>query len=286
MSPEAILEQRLDQLRQKFLEGLPKRLEAIDESWAGLQSRKMGAAETLERNFHSLAGTAGTFGVSHLSAVAANAERVCESLKSPGPDQESWQQIEMLIGQLRLAAVEAVSCKKANLSLVPDGTADHVTPEATGLLNHATFNRRLDQAFEEYRRSGEEFGLVMIDIDHFKGVNDRYGHIVGDQVLSSFSGFLRRNIRRSDEAGRCGGEEFGLLLRGISRDETQRFVARLLAEFSVVPHNAFDGVTFDVSFSAGVAVIGPRMSVDEWRQRADEALYAAKHAGRARVVAA
>jgi diguanylate cyclase (GGDEF)-like protein len=159
-----------------------------------------------------------------------------------------------------------------------DGLTDAVT--------RASFVSSLEAAVDEHSVSALGYCLVMMDIDHFKNVNDRYGHPMGDRVLSLFGRFLRTNVRNDDVVGRCGGEEFGILLAGVGQAECCTLIERLLDRFGRIPHAARDGERFYVNFSAGVAVLAEGEDAESWRQRADDALYAAKRAGRARVEAA
>jgi diguanylate cyclase (GGDEF)-like protein len=154
----------------------------------------------------------------------------------------------------------------------------------TRLLTHSAFSeaasgltRRRDEGDHRPR------AWVMVDIDHFKTVNDRFGHPVGDRVLTSLAALLRRRLRQSDHVGRYGGEEFAILVEDIPEAEVVRLVERLLAEFGAVAHRAADGTEFHCTFSAGVAMLDPGMAIDEWKKAADDALYAAKHGGRNRV---
>lgn len=149
----------------------------------------------------------------------------------------------------------------------------------TGALTRAGFFRRVEKATSAARRRNEPLALVMIDLDHFKNVNDQHGHLAGDNVLTSVVSFLKLNLRARDEVGRYGGEEFVLLLRDITAAEAQKLVSRLIVEYGRVP-------PFHVTFSAGVAMWQPDSDLQSWRQRADDALYTAKHRGRARVEAA
>jgi diguanylate cyclase (GGDEF)-like protein len=161
--------------------------------------------------------------------------------------------------------------------------------ERDGLTQAATrssFVRSLASAVEEHSFSGRDHCLVMMDIDHFKNINDRYGHVVGDRVLSLFGRFLRSNVRVDDVVGRCGGEEFGILLAGIVQTECRTLIERLMERFGRIPHSARKGERFYVNFSAGVAGLEEGDTAETWRQRADDALYAAKRGGRARVEAA
>jgi len=157
----------------------------------------------------------------------------------------------------------------------------------TGLLNHTAFlEGARGAALRQARTSGKGAAFALIDLDLFKAVNDRHGHPVGDRVLAALSALLRRRVRGSDLIGRLGGEEFALILEGLTEEEAERLMNRLLEEFSVISHRGVDQSTFRVTFSAGVATLLPGMTVDAWRQAADDALYAAKSAGRNRVVRA
>ncbi|MGE0455384.1 MAG: response regulator [Vicinamibacteria bacterium] len=155
----------------------------------------------------------------------------------------------------------------------------------TRLLTHSAFLDRVQQAHSRaLRRPEVGQALVMMDLDHFKDVNDRHGHATGDRVLAAFGAFMRRRVRQMDVAGRYGGEEFGLLLEGLSQADAARLVKRLLEEFAALEHEAPGGERFRVSFSAGVAGLDAQVTdPDGWLKAADDALYEAKRRGRNRV---
>src|SRR5690625_2965636 len=100
-----------------------------------------------------------------------------------------------------------------------------MTDGLTGLLNRGTWENHIDAEFERHRRYGHESALVMFDIDHFKPVNDTYGHLAGDEVIKHTAQIIRDNLRSSDRAGRYGGEEFGIIL-----PETNAEGARVICE--------------------------------------------------------
>jgi diguanylate cyclase (GGDEF)-like protein len=158
----------------------------------------------------------------------------------------------------------------------------------TRLLTHTAFLERAQEALTRARRHREHRAAwVMLDVDHFKKVNDRHGHPVGDRVLMSLSALLRRRLRQADTIGRYGGEEFAILLQDFREADVVRLVDRIRAEFAEVDHAGAEGEPFRATFSAGVAVFDPdHMTLDAWRQAADDALYRAKSEGRNRVVAA
>jgi len=161
-----------------------------------------------------------------------------------------------------------------------------MTDRLTGLLNRGTWENLVDAEYERYRRYGQATTLVMFDIDHFKPVNDNYGHLAGDEVIRHTAQTTRNNIRQSDSAGRYGGEEFGIIL-----PETDAENARLLCERiresiekSTVETSA-GNITYTISMGIAQLTDEPENYM-QWMQKADEALYAAKESGRNRVVVA
>ncbi|MCU0255280.1 MAG: diguanylate cyclase [Vicinamibacterales bacterium] len=155
----------------------------------------------------------------------------------------------------------------------------------TRLLTHTSFMEQAQSTVARKRRERGLVSLAMIDIDHFKSVNDTYGHQAGDRVLVSLAGLLRRALRRSDVVGRYGGEEFGVLLDDLDEQGATGLLMRLLHDFSTKEHRAPDGSLFRVTFSAGVATFDPvGMDLQRWIEAADASLYAAKRGGRNRVV--
>ncbi|HYC91454.1 MAG TPA: diguanylate cyclase [Thermoanaerobaculia bacterium] len=141
----------------------------------------------------------------------------------------------------------------------------------TGVLTRGAFDARMRQ-----RGAGGNAVLVLMDLDHFKVINDTHGHAAGDRVLTSLGTLLRRRLRYSDVVSRYGGEEFALLLENVSLAGAADLCERLLAELGEME----PGVTF----SAGLAPL--QESFEESYRRADAALYEAKRAGRARIVSA
>ena len=147
----------------------------------------------------------------------------------------------------------------------------------TGVLNRSGFE-------QEYLRMAERGGVVvMLDLDHFKQVNDRYGHAAGDAVLVAVGEALMNSVRGSDHVARYGGEEFALLLSGISLDEAHEVVERLRHRIATM-RLRHEGRRIGVTMSAGLTQIGPEEPVATVLRRADAALYRAKGAGRNRLM--
>ncbi len=155
----------------------------------------------------------------------------------------------------------------------------------TGLLNHATLLAELEIAVEFSRRSGSGFALLIVDVDHFRRVNDRYGHLVGDQVLVHIGSLMRSHVRASDLVGRYGGEEFGLILRGCTPEGAAHVAHKLQEIIAAQPAETRDGSVIPVTVSVGGAVyLHHGETAFEIGHAADKALHIAKTEGRDRVV--
>jgi len=155
----------------------------------------------------------------------------------------------------------------------------------TGLFNHTTTKQLLDNEIARVQRSGGELALVSLDIDHFKSVNDSYGHAVGDRVIKSLARLLRQRLRSADIIGRMGGEEFAAILPESGLEEAARVFEQIREAFSqIVFHN--NGTKFNVTISCGVAAFADHGTATLLSDAADKALYTAKHGGRNQVVKA
>jgi diguanylate cyclase (GGDEF)-like protein len=151
----------------------------------------------------------------------------------------------------------------------------------TNLLNRRHFYALADHALEYAHRTHHQLSIIMIDIDQFKKVNDSYGHIVGDQVLSKIGEFLQRYTRNSDVVARYGGEEFVVLLPETSIHEAWQMAERLRLEIAAASFPTRCN-QFSITVSMGIADLpeGSRFRLDEMLDWADQALYGAKQSGR------
>ena len=151
----------------------------------------------------------------------------------------------------------------------------------TGLLNHATLMAELQNAVEYSQRNDEKFAFLMIDVDHFKRVNDQHGHLVGDQVLLHVAHVFQGVARASDLIGRYGGEEFGMVLRRSDQDGAEMVARKLQAALRERPAATKNGETVPVEVSIGIAVYPSDGSTGSiLAHSADVALYRAKTSGR------
>ncbi len=154
----------------------------------------------------------------------------------------------------------------------------------TGLHNRRYLFEMAPRLIDLAERAQKSVCLVVLDLDHFKQLNDSFGHQAGDEVLKAFSALLNQSLRRSDVLCRHGGEEFVIVMPEISVDGAEAMLARLMATYGELRLNSGLRQLPAGSFSAGVALF-PRhgKTLDQLLSRADRALYAAKEAGRARV---
>lgn len=152
----------------------------------------------------------------------------------------------------------------------------------TGLLKHADIKEQLALEVERSARSGKPTSVVMLDLDHFKRVNDTYGHAAGDNVIRALANLLRQRLRRIDSLGRYGGEEFVVVLPECTAEQARRIVDEIRLRFAAISFRA-GAHTFTVSLSAGISQTDAHAKPGELLERADQALYAAKHNGRNQV---
>lgn len=156
----------------------------------------------------------------------------------------------------------------------------------TGCWNRSTTDALLAHELQRAHRAGAPVAFALLDLDHFKQVNDRHGHRTGDAVLRAFADAVRRRLRSSDVFGRTGGEEFGLVLPATDAAGARWLVEAVRREVEAMDlANADDGSPVKVTVSAGVAVADPqsRLSGDRLYGQADQSLYEAKRGGRNRV---
>ncbi|GHF97732.1 sensor domain-containing diguanylate cyclase [Thalassotalea marina] len=176
-------------------------------------------------------------------------------------------------------AVHKLDLERANQELALLSQTDGLTR----LFNREHWERCMQAEYKRWSRSNHASSLVMIDIDHFKKVNDSYGHMAGDDVIRDISRLIRQHVRETDVSGRYGGEEFAILLADTDLDNAQIFAERLRQEVekSVVTHNDIE-IKYQVSM--GIAEVDPSIkNYEAWIECADAALYRSKQTGRNKI---
>jgi len=191
----------------------------------------------------------------------------------------------MLTRQLRLKSAREAELMEINSLL--DSQSRHLEEKAktdplTGAFNRDGIEEAIRLGLMEFRRHGLPFSVVMLDVDHFKQVNDSHGHPVGDRILTGLTHLVKDNIRTSDLFARWGGEEFLLVCRDTSLEDASRLADKLRL---LIEARDF-GEPVGITASFGVASLNESESLDQFFERLDRALYAAKDQGRNRVVVA
>lgn len=158
------------------------------------------------------------------------------------------------------------------------------TDPLTGVYNRRHFMEQVEQELARHQRYRKPASLVMLDLDHFKRINDTYGHAAGDAVLCHCTALTHQVLRRVDALGRLGGEEFAILLPHTPLEGAREFAERLRERIVAMPAQ-HEGVAIPYSTSLGVTDFSPGDSPDSILARADAALYLAKEGGRNRVIA-
>lgn len=165
-------------------------------------------------------------------------------------------------------------------------TLEHaaLTDSLTGVQNRRYFDDALKEYLGEFQRVGRPVGLMILDLDHFKLVNDTHGHDVGDQVLRTVAHCLKGLTRYHDVVARLGGEEFAVVTPNMDAERLARFAERIRKAIAVMPIQS-GAIRLRVTASVGLAVWDQAESAEEFYRRADRQLYEAKRSGRNRVCA-
>lgn len=167
------------------------------------------------------------------------------------------------------------------LKLYRESTRDALT----GLINRRVLMKQLEFQRQHYLEAGTPFSIMMCDIDRFKRINDTHGHMVGDQVLKKASSILTERVRRQDVVARFGGEEFMVVLPGLSLEASKPIAEAVRDGFEAAGFNTQDGTYVPLTLSIGLTPFTSDEPIDDLLERADQLLYAAKQGGRNQVVA-
>ncbi|MFP5390329.1 MAG: diguanylate cyclase [Gammaproteobacteria bacterium] len=217
--------------------------------------------------------------------AAGEAMFACEASYLRIDGQERQNQVTLLtmpghaetLDFVIVSTLDITERKRADAELLQLAGTDFLT----GLPNRREFMQRLEQELARLQRSSDDCAaLLMLDIDHFKRVNDSFGHAVGDAMLRHMAALMRDSQRKVDVLGRLGGEEFAVLLPGATLDAANSYAERLRENVAATPLREFDQA-IGITVSVGIAALEPgEPSADAALVRADRALYRAKEAGR------
>ncbi len=184
--------------------------------------------------------------------------------------------ISLIIYDVTDSAVNRLETIKVNEKLKVLSRTDKLTQ----LYNRGYWQDRLEQEYERYVRTAQPTSLLMFDIDHFKHINDNYGHPTGDKILSLLGETLRNIMRKTDIAGRYGGEEFAIILTNTDAKHALVFAERLRLEVAQM-NPLVKGVEVPFTISLGIAQLDKQTASEkEWLSNTDQALYRSKDQGR------
>lgn len=170
-----------------------------------------------------------------------------------------------------------VDLEKEQENIIKSSTLDPLT----GAYNRQVLSGFLEEAIKDSREKGSAFSVLMLDIDHFKKVNDTYGHLIGDQVLQLLVMLLKKTLRDRDYVVRFGGEEFLIILHDISSENSKRIAERIR---KIMEENMSTPMRRPITVSIGVVSYRQDESIKDLLQRVDDNLYKAKSSGRNQVV--
>lgn len=315
----ALVDQRLEVAIERFIKGLPRSVTANDVrrlqgqvddiARLGQMVRKQTVLEREEmaRMLTDMAQALEAAGAQSAS-MSGHIDTLARTLvNTPMPEQLAETRRKMLSDlkgmyhqtkELR-SGLEAAQKRSEELEEIVSKTTKALhearqqaaTDPLTGLANRGAFDRALTEGMTSARRLHRPLSLVLIDIDHFKSVNDTWGHPVGDIVLKWVSEAMTRELRDQDTVARFGGEEFALLLEGapegIAFSVADRIRQRVAEQaIPIPPEESATNEPFEVSItlSAGVAVLRDDEAAEALIKRTDKALYSAKHGGRNQVM--
>ena len=279
LSRGAVDEALMRALHHRFLEPLPE--------FATLGQALAELSGTLKEAL----GTMGSHGADSAAFSDALEELSADALHDP---QRLRQTLLHLASQARMMTRRSLDMRRRIAqssgqiemlrSELEDARRDAETDALTGLSNRRAFDQRLAQLAREAISGGQPLALILIDIDHFKSVNDRFGHPVGDALLRRTAGTLNAILQPHGRAARFGGEEFAVLLPGMPCEEAKALAEKIR---QAVAHQSFALRTTgtrlgDVTVSLGLAMLRPDEEAADLVERADAALYRAKQEGRNR----
>ncbi|MDH5570799.1 MAG: diguanylate cyclase [Gammaproteobacteria bacterium] len=221
-------------------------------------------------------------------------------------DLEIFQQVESLHKQVHISVIEMMGNAAQGQSITQQQFDNHIEVEKefskllvslrdeiyrlifsydylTGTLTRQAIFHVLSMEHERVKRDAENSCLVMIDMDNFKSINDKYGHLAGDKVLVSVAEYFSNHLRPYDSIGRYGGEEFLLCLPDVTVDEARNTMERLRQEVSQREICIQEGICLSLTVSMGIAPLLPTEDIKTVVEYADQAMYQAKMKGRNRV---
>ena len=292
-SPSLIFEESIQQEMEKFIE---KRFE-VDKKIVAQKTADIARLISLMNKYLSDAIDSSKSGSSNVSDIKDE----IQSINISGSTKDELNQLQTKLVQAAITIENEMSSVSKNLEtgknevIVLENkvkTLERELSEAkltstkdflTGTLNRKTYEEEIKKFENEFIRKNQNYAIIFFDIDHFKSVNDNYGHECGDIILKTFSSLLLKLTRDLDIVGRYGGEEFVVALHYNDKADLDKYVSRIK---SVITKNKFiyKDEKLKITFSAGVQIRSNNNSIDETIANADKLLYKAKQTGRNKII--
>ncbi|MEH6491710.1 GGDEF domain-containing protein [Halopseudomonas sp.] len=272
------LNQRLSQFQGNLEEAQNSYADSLDEG-RSLEGAIRGEVEVLHEDVRE---------ADDLNSLKANVEAKLNALLSKvdqarelreARESQVSERLKVMVERIQVMEVEAHTFRKH----LEEQRQQAMVDSLTGLSNRAGLQKRMDEEYDRWQRYGGQLLLVVLDVDHFKSINDRFGHLAGDKVLRLIATQLSRRLRKTDYIGRFGGEEFVVLMPGTSLEQGAIALEELRAGIEASPFH-FKNEPVPVTISIGYTQFCQGDTLDEIFDRADKAMYRAKELGRNRVV--
>jgi len=292
-SPSLIFEESIQQEMEKFIE---KRFE-VDKKIVAQKTADIARLISLMNKYLSDAIDSSKSGSSNVSDIKDE----IQSINISGSTKDELNQLQTKLVQAAITIENEMSSVSKNLETGKNeviilenkvktlerelAEAKHTSTKdfLTGTLNRKTYEEEIKKFENEFIRKNQNYAIIFFDIDHFKSVNDNYGHECGDIILKTFSSLLLKLTRDLDIVGRYGGEEFVVALHYNDKAELDKYVSRIK---SVITKNKFiyKDEKLKITFSAGVQIRSNNNSIEETIANADKLLYKAKQTGRNKII--
>lgn len=277
---------------ENYLQVLNERLQAMQESLSHASAGHAHTQQAAQALDDELRQQVGGLQDSMLQATDLTALKEAVQTRLDGllDTVDSYQQQRNEHEKLVSARMQELVSRVATLEQAASGLHEHLAEQRekalkdplTELPNRAAWDERLQVDVARWERYGGDLLLAVLDVDHFKRINDSFGHLSGDRVLKIIAGELRKRLRKTDFIARFGGEEFALLLPETPLQGGVQLLESLRANIQQCPFH-FKGARIEVTFSAGVSAFAPGDTAETVFERADRAMYRAKDGGRNRV---
>lgn len=257
--------------------------ESTERSWMTIHGLILGLTENVERLLEEVSQYDNTLAAHEASLRKAKTLETLHAVERLMQEEVERMRNATSDYQQRLDQANAViETQQAELEKL---STDALIDSLTRIPNRRCFDKRIAEELARFRRHGQTFSLALLDIDHFKQVNDQHGHIVGDRVLRAIAGVLSSDLRQSDFAGRYGGEEFVMILPETDWQEAVFVVNKIRRKIDQARFR-YEDLNIAVTLSAGVTQVGPEdKEALVIIERADSAMYRAKEIGRNQVCA-